>query len=206
MNHGPLTAQTERKTIPAPDPYPRPGADGFRPRAQQARTQGHDQRRDGREPGSRRAGRFRPAHRRDRPQRRRARPSRSRLRRRSAHHRRKERPIRRNRFRLLLPGLSRSRLPHPRRDGRNRAPVIRKLPLEANKSHRSPGLATGRAKPEPRRARSRRADHRQPQRRRLPHRERRRNVGRSPARASRSRRGRRQKHCQRSPGSGPGPG
>ena len=118
----------------------------------------------------------------------------------------KKDPVRRNRFRILLPGLSRSRLPHPRRDGRDRAPVVRKLPLQANQSNRPPRLATRRAEPAPRSPRGRRTDHRQPQRRRLPDRQRRRDAGRSPARASRSRRRRRQKYCQRSPGSGIGPG
>ena len=49
--------------------------------------------------------------------------------------RRKERSLRRDRFRLLLPGLSRSRLPHSRRDGGDRAPVIRKLPLQTHQSY-----------------------------------------------------------------------
>jgi hypothetical protein len=60
-------------------------------------------------------------------------------------------------------------------------------------SHRPPRLAAGRAEPAPRSPRGRRTNHRQPQRRRLSDRQRRRDVGRSPARAARSRRRRRQK-------------
>ena len=66
-------------------------------------------------------------------------------RRKSRHRRRKERSLRRNRFRLVLPGISRSRLSQPQRDGRDRAAVVREFSFQAHQPYRPPGLAAGRA-------------------------------------------------------------
>ena len=78
-------------------------------------------------------------------------------------HRRKERSVRGNRLRIVLSGLSRSRLSYSRRNGRNRTAIVRELSLQAHHAHGSSCLATGGVKPAPRGARSRRADHRKSQ-------------------------------------------
>ena len=98
--------------------------------------------------------------------------------RRKSHHRgREERSVRRNRFRLVFPGLSRSRLPHAQRDGRDRAAVVREFSLQADESHRPPAWQLGALEPALGSARSRRPDHRQSERRRIPDRQRRRVAG-----------------------------
>ena len=52
--------------------------------------------------------------------------------RRKSHHRgREERSLRRDRFRIVLSGLSRSRIPHAQRDGGHRAAFVREFPLQA---------------------------------------------------------------------------
>ena len=106
--------------------------------------------------------------------------------RKSDHRRREEGSLRGDRFRLVLPGVSRPRLSQLGRNGRDREAFVRELPVEAGKSDRPPAVAAGRDFGAAAGTRGRRADHWQSERRRLPDCQRRGIAGNRSGCASRS--------------------